>query len=136
MPAGEVARRREELFAEMLPQVRAVPEVLEHIEAKLGQIPLAVVSGNTRTSDKASLEALNLLDAFEVLVCAGDYHRSKPDPESFLVAAAKLGIPPEDCLVFEDSDMGIQAAAGAGMASVKVPPPWQRNGYTLTLFQP
>jgi HAD superfamily hydrolase (TIGR01509 family) len=135
MPAGEVARRREELFAEMLPQVRAVPEVLEHIEAKLGQIPLAVVSGNTRASVKASLEALNLLDAFEVLVCAGDYQRSKPDPESFLVAAAKLGIPPEDCLVFEDSDMGIQAAAAAGMASVKVPPPWQRND-PLALFQP
>jgi HAD superfamily hydrolase (TIGR01509 family) len=38
----------------------------------------------------------------------------------------RLGVAPEFCLVFEDTDMGIQAATSAGMASVKVPPPWER----------
>jgi HAD superfamily hydrolase (TIGR01509 family) len=127
MPVESVARRKEELYFEILPQLKAVPEVLEHIEASYGRIPFAVVSGSTRDSVTASLEALKILDRFETLVCAGDYLRSKPDPEPFLVAAARLGVAPEDCLVFEDTDMGIQAAAAAGMASVKIPQPWQRT---------
>jgi HAD superfamily hydrolase (TIGR01509 family) len=76
---------------------------------------------------EASLLALKLLDKFDVLVCAGDYVKSKPDPEPFLVAAAKLGVAPEDCLVFEDTEMGIQAATAAGMASVKILQPWERT---------
>jgi HAD superfamily hydrolase (TIGR01509 family) len=59
-------------------------------------------------------------------VCAGDYQKGKPDPEAFLLAAARVGVDPSSCLVFEDTDMGIQAATAAGMASVKVPPPWER----------
>ena len=127
MPVEDVARRKEEFYLEILPQLRAVPEVLEHIEASHGCIPLAVVSGSTRDSVTASLEMLKILDKFDTLVCAGDYHKSKPDPEAFLIAAARLGIAPESCLVFEDTDMGIQAATAAGMASVKVPPPWERS---------
>ena len=108
------------------PQLKAVPEVLEHIEAQHGRIPFAVVSGSTRDSVTASLASLHLLDRFDTMVCAGDYQKSKPDPEAFLLAAAKLGVAPHDCLVFEDTDMGIQAATAAGMASVKIPPPWER----------
>jgi HAD superfamily hydrolase (TIGR01509 family) len=59
-------------------------------------------------------------------VCAGDYEKSKPDPEAFLLAAARLGVPAEACLVFEDTEMGIQAARAAGMGWVKVPPPKER----------
>jgi HAD superfamily hydrolase (TIGR01509 family) len=121
LPATEVAKRKEELYFENLPHLKAVPEVLEHIEASHGQIPFAVVSGSTRDSVTASLGALKLLDKFETLVCAGDYQKSKPDPEPFLIAAKRLGAAPKDCLVFEDSDMGIQAATAAGMPSVKVP---------------
>ncbi|MGA3091660.1 MAG: HAD family phosphatase [Terriglobales bacterium] len=126
MPVKDVSKKREEFFFEILPQLQAVPEVLEHIEASHGRIPFAVVSGNTRDSVTASLQALKLLDRFDTLVCAGDYAKSKPDPESFLIAASRLGVVPESCLVFEDTEMGIQAATAARMASVKVPPPWQR----------
>jgi len=126
MPVEDVARRKEALYFEILPELKAVPEVLEHIEASHGQIPFAVVSGSTRDSVTASLNALKIFDRFDTLVCAGDYERSKPDPEPFLIAAERLGIAPEDCLVFEDTEMGIQAATAAGMASVKVPQPWER----------
>jgi HAD superfamily hydrolase (TIGR01509 family) len=126
MPVGVVARRKERLYFELLPQLKVVPEVLEHIEAQHGRIPLAVVSGSTRESVRASLLSLTLLDRFDTLVCAGDYRKSKPDPEAFLLAAARLGVPPETCLVFEDTEMGIQAATAAGMASVRIPPPWER----------
>jgi beta-phosphoglucomutase family hydrolase len=126
MPVSAVAKRKEEFYYEILPQLKAVPEVLEHIEISHRQIPFAVVSGSTRDSVTASLNTLKLLDRFETLVCAGDYQRSKPDPEAFLIAAHRLGVPPESCLVFEDTEMGIQAANAAGMASVKVPAPWER----------
>jgi HAD superfamily hydrolase (TIGR01509 family) len=132
MPVQTVASRKEELYFEILPQLKAVPEVLEHIETSFGRISFAVVSGSTRDSVTASLQALKLLDRFETLVCAGDYERSKPDPEPFLIAAARLAVAPEDCLVFEDTDMGIQAAAAAGMAAVKILQPWQRGARALT----
>lgn len=127
MPVQRVSARKEDLYWELLPQLKAVPEVVEHIEAQHGRIPFAVVSGSTRESVKASLVSLKLLDRFDELVCAGDYEKSKPDPEAFLLAAARLGVAPESCLVFEDTDLGIQAAKAAGMASVKVPPPWERG---------
>jgi HAD superfamily hydrolase (TIGR01509 family) len=126
MPLEDLQRRKEELFYVNLPLIKAVPEVLEHIDARHGEIPFAVVSGSTRDSVEASLRSLHLLDRFETLVCAGDYVRSKPHPEPFLMAAERLGIAPEHCLVFEDTQMGIDAAVAAGMASVRVPAPWER----------
>jgi|SRR5205807_7560090 len=121
MPVEEVARRKEELYLEAIPNLRAVPEVLEHINLQYGRIPLAVVSGSTRESVSASLRFLHLLDKFETLVCAGDYKEGKPDPEAFLIAAARLKVKPESCLVFEDGELGMVAAEAAGMATVKVP---------------
>ena len=126
MPVQEVADRKEALYYESLPRLKAIPEVLEHIEAQHGQIPFAVVSGSTRESVEASLRSLNLLDRFDTLVCAGDYKKAKPAPDAFLVAAERLGVKPEACLVFEDTEMGIQAARAAGMATVKIPLPWER----------
>ncbi len=123
MLVADVADRKESFYLENLPQLKAIPEVVEHITANHGRIPLAVVSGSTRDSVQSSLTALNLLDRFETLVCAGDYRKGKPDPEAFLLAAERLGVIPESCLVFEDADLGIQAATAAGMASVKVPCP-------------
>jgi len=126
MPVEEVAHRKEAMYLGCLDQLKAVPEVLEHVHASHGQIPFAVVSGSRRDSVVASLDALGILDRFETLVCAGDYVNSKPHPEPFLIAAERLGVAPGDCLVFEDTDMGIEAATAAGMASVKVPHPRER----------
>jgi HAD superfamily hydrolase (TIGR01509 family) len=112
MPVETVAHRKESLYFDLLPELKSVPEVVEHIEAQHGRIPFAVVSGSTKDSVVASLTSLNLLDRFETFVCAGDQARQAP-PEAFLLAAAKLGVPPKACLVFEDTDMGIQAATAA-----------------------
>ena len=127
MPVETLAARKESLYFELLPDLRPVPEVVEHVLAMHGKIPFAVVSGSTRDSVVASLTALRLLDRFDALVCAGEYQNSKPHPEAFLLAAEKLGVAPNACLVFEDTDMGIQAATAAGMKSARVPPPWIRN---------
>ena len=126
MSVEDVSSRKEDLYFDLLPQLKPIPEVVEHMKRQHGRIPFAVVSGSTRESVTASLTLVQLLDKFDTLVCAGDYKKSKPDPEAFLLAASKLGVLPEMCLVFEDTDMGIQAANAAGMASVKIPPPWKR----------
>jgi HAD superfamily hydrolase (TIGR01509 family) len=127
MPVEEVERRKEHLYFDILPELKAVPEVLEHIELSHGKIPFAVVSGSTRDSVTRSLMTLGILDKFDTLVCAGDYVKSKPHPEPFLLAAERLGVAPGDCLVFEDTEMGIEAATAAGMASVKILQPWERE---------
>jgi beta-phosphoglucomutase-like phosphatase (HAD superfamily) len=127
LPVGEVGIRKENLYFDLLPQLKAIPEVLEHIEAGYGRVPFAVVSGGRRESVIRSLTAVRLLDRFPTIVGAEDYVHSKPAPDCFLLAAEHLGVTPADCLVFEDTDLGIQAATAAGMASVKVPPPFERR---------
>jgi len=121
-----VSDHKEKFYYELLPGLKAVPEVLEHVLDAYGRIPIAIVSGSTRESVVASLSTLGLLDRFDTLVCAGDYVHGKPNPEPFLLAAERLGVKPEDCLVFEDAQPGIEAAKTAGMAWVKVPLPWER----------
>jgi len=133
LPVEDLIRRKEELFYVNLPLMKPVPEVLEHIEARHGEIPFAVVSGSTQVSVRASLTTLNLLDRFETLVCAGDYTRGKPHPEPFLLAAERLGVAPEHCLVFEDAQMGIDAATAAGMASIRIASPQERAAIELAV---
>jgi beta-phosphoglucomutase family hydrolase len=123
MPVDQVAERKEALYHQLIPTLKPIPEVIEHIDAQHGRIPLAVVSGSRRSSVIASLGAVNLLDKFDTLVCAEDYKNGKPAPDAFLMAAERLGVAPADCLVFEDTDLGIEAATAAGMVSVKVPQP-------------
>jgi HAD superfamily hydrolase (TIGR01509 family) len=127
MPVESAATRKEQLYYELLPQLQPVAEVLEHIDAMHGRVPFAVVSGSTRESVIKSLTTLGLLDKFDTIVGSEEYKRSKPAPDGFLTAAARLSVAPKDCLVFEDTDLGIQAATAAGMASVRVPSPMERR---------
>ena len=127
MPVEHVVTTKEGRFYDLLPTLKVIPEVLEHIDDKHGRIPFAVVSGGTRESVSKTLTILGLLDRFPTLVCADDYTRGKPDPEAYLMAAAQLGVAPAKCLVFEDTELGIQAARAAGMQWVKIPAPWERN---------
>ena len=127
MPVEAVAARKEAIYLSLLPQLKAIPEVMEHIDAQHGRIPFAVVSGSRRNSVEGSLGVLGLLEKFDTLVCAEDYKRGKPAPDGFLLAAERLGVAPSECLVFEDTDLGIEAATAAGMISVKVPLPFERT---------
>lgn len=127
MPVDTLAERKESYYHAQLPELKGIPDVIEHIEAMHGRIPFAVVSGSRRNSVVGSLTALGLLDKFDVLVCAEDYKHGKPAPDGFLLAASKLRVPPEYCLVFEDTELGIKAATAAGMPSVLVAQPVREN---------
>lgn len=127
MPIDELAAHKESLYHAQLPHLQAIPEVVEHIHLQYGRIPLAVSSGSRRNSVINSLTTVGLLEKFETLVCAEDYAHGKPAPDCFLLAAERLGVAPEHCLVFEDTDMGVEAAIAAGMAWVRVPQPNERE---------
>ncbi len=126
LPIAHLTTHKEDLYLELLPELKPVPDVLEHILAAHGSVPFAVVSGSTRESVEASLLTLNLAQYFPTLVCAGEYTHPKPHPEPFLRAAELLGVAPAQCLVFEDTDMGIASGIAAGMHTVKIPDPQQR----------
>lgn len=89
-------------------------------------IPRVIGSSTHRLNITASLELLGLAGFFsrdascDLLVTAEDVSRGKPDPEVFLKAAARIGIPPAQCVVFEDAPMGIDAALAGGMRAIGV----------------
>lgn len=90
------------------------------VKACHGKRPMAVGTGSEHRLAVALLEHLGLLHFFDAIVGADDVTRHKPFPDTFLRCAELIGVPPEECLVFEDADFGIQAARAAGMAFVDV----------------
>ena len=98
---------------DFLPQAIATLEICDH------QFATALVTSNHRSSIEILLKRLGT-SPFQFCLSAEDYNRSKPDPECYLLAADKLQIAPENCLVFEDSLAGIMAAKAAGMKVIAI----------------
>lgn len=106
--------RIEHMDAEdLLPGVKKILDFLTE-----NNIPFAL--GSASKNARPILKGLNIEEQFKAIVDGNDVTKAKPDPEVFLIAAEKLGIPPEDCVVFEDSLAGIRAANRAGMLSVGI----------------
>lgn len=84
-------------------------------------MPKAVATSTEYERAVHKLSLTNLLDRFPVVIAGDQIEKGKPAPDIFLAAAAQLGALPEDCLVLEDSDAGIQAAYDAGMTPVMIP---------------
>ena len=80
----------------------------------------AVASAAPRANIDAVLEALSATHVFQAIVSADDVHRGKPDPEVYLLAAARVGVPPERCIVVEDAVAGVEGARRAGIRSIGV----------------
>jgi beta-phosphoglucomutase family hydrolase len=123
MPVAETVARKEALFLEMSVQIAGIEPVVSLAREWHGRKPLAVASGGHRRIVHNTLKALGICNLFQTIVCSEDYLRGKPHPDPFLEAARRLGVAAESCLVFEDTQTGIQAANAAGMASVLVPGP-------------
>jgi beta-phosphoglucomutase-like phosphatase (HAD superfamily) len=114
-------QRKEAYFVELIHEVTPIEPVVAVARRWRGAVPLAVASGGLRRYVELTLEAIGIRPWFDAVVCVEDYARAKPAPDAFLEAARRLNVPPADCLVFEDSPLGIEAAAAAGMQSVFVP---------------
>jgi HAD superfamily hydrolase (TIGR01509 family) len=118
----QVAREKEAAFLAHLPAVRPVPAVVAVARSHRGRVPMAVASGGFRPVITQILEQLGIRDWFQALVTAEDTVRHKPDPDVFLEAAKRLGVPAAACAVYEDTDLGLEAARRAGMLAIDVRP--------------
>jgi beta-phosphoglucomutase-like phosphatase (HAD superfamily) len=85
-------------------------------------LPMAVASGGTSDNVHFQLDTIGLKDCFKIILTADDDIRPKPDPDIFIEAAKRLGIPSNLCQVFEDGDLGLHAAQKAGMLATDVRP--------------
>jgi len=112
--------RKQGRFRELLPGVREIALVADVARAHHGRLPMAIVSGGCRRNVIASLQATGLEQYFPVVLTSDDPFPGKPAPDLFLEAARRLGVAPERCQVFEDGDLGLDAARAAGMLATDV----------------
>ena len=110
---------RETLCGGPMPVKKGAFELLEYL--KRTGMPAVVASSTRKAVVTAELRDAGLLPYFAEVSGGDDVQRSKPAPDLFLKAAASMGVPPENCLVLEDSPNGIRAAYAAGMMAVMVP---------------
>lgn len=89
---------------------------------QFGHVPMAVASAGLKSIVTSTLQTLGLLDLFDHVVTIEDVKHPKPAPDLYLLAADKLGVRPERCLVFEDTEEGLEAARNAGMRAIDVRP--------------
>ncbi len=111
---------KEEHFLTMLHEVGPIAIVLEVASRFRGVLPMAVASGGEGWIVRRTLEIIKAVEWFDTIVAAEDTERHKPEPDVFLEAAKRLGLEPKGCVVFEDSDFGMEAASRAGMIGVDI----------------
>lgn len=114
------ARRKVALYLEHIDKVSVFPAMWELVKGCHGKVPMGIGTGSTRAHAAHILRQTGL-DAFiPVLVSADDVVNHKPHPDTFLKVAEQLGAKPANCLVFEDTPIGLEAGRAAGMETLLV----------------
>lgn len=121
----EYLQRRTPLLEGMFPEVDPKPGAPDFVRELHGaQVRSAVATSAVRALTDLKLRRHgDWFSLFEHVVCGDDVERLKPEPDIFLLAAQLLGVPPESCVVVEDSPAGVDAAIAAGMQVVALPDP-------------
>jgi len=115
---------RKKYFLDLLHQVVEIEAVADIARSYCGKTPLAVASGGDIRIVKPTLKAIGLYSLFDAIVTVNDVTQGKPAPDIFLLAADLLGVAAKDCIVYEDSDSGLEAAHRAGMRAIDVRELW------------
>ena len=127
-----VALEKEQTVLKRVVEVQPIAAVVE-IARRCREVgPVAIASGGSRAMVERTLRQIGLYDWFPVIVTAEDTTRHKPEPDVFLEAARRLGVSPARCTVYEDTDLGLEAARRAGMQSVDVRPLYPRYRVTAS----
>ena len=111
---------KEAVFLSLIHEVKPLDLIAEIAIFNKGKVPMAIGSGGQRRSVDLTLEAIGMANYFDVIVSCDDVKKFKPNPETFIKAATQMNVAPKDCLVFEDGDLGIDAARDGGMMVVDV----------------
>lgn len=125
VPTPDLVAARDAAFlaqASTIRELSTVASIARSFRAERPEGKIAVASGGAKAVIEATLPYTGLAPLLDVLVAREDVATAKPAPDLFLLAAERLGALPANCLVYEDSDEGLQAAALAGMQAVDVRP--------------
>jgi beta-phosphoglucomutase family hydrolase len=115
-----IAREKEAHYLPLIAQVEPINQVVAIARENHGRLPMAVASGGTRHIIKQVLEHLGILSLFQAIVTSEDIVKQKPAPDIFLEAARQIGVAPEFCRAYEDTDLGMQAIRSAKMDAIDV----------------
>ena len=115
-----IAHEKEAQYMLQLPEIEPIPAIVEIARQHFGRLPLAVATGGTHRVIEIVLRHLGIRDWFAAVVTSEDVQRQKPAPDIFLEAARRLGVSPNLCRAYEDTDLGMQAIRAAGMEAVDV----------------
>ncbi len=115
-----VAKEKENAYLELMAHVGPVEVVVRIAHEHYGKLPLAVASGGTRQVIERVLVHLDIRRLFAAVVTSEDVVNQKPAPDIFLEAARRIGIPPESCRAYEDTDLGLQAIRAAKMDAIDI----------------
>ncbi|HTL16361.1 MAG TPA: HAD-IA family hydrolase [Patescibacteria group bacterium] len=115
-----VAHEKEAEYLPLIAQVEPINAVVGIARENFGRIPMAVASGGTRSGIELVLGHLGIRSLFQALVTSEMVKHQKPAPDIFLEAARQIGVPPQQCRAYEDTDLGMQAIRAAGMEAVDV----------------
>jgi beta-phosphoglucomutase family hydrolase len=115
-----LSHRKETLYRDMVRgRVPAMPGAADLVHGcRRAGLRLAIGSSAPVDNIELVLGEMGIADCFESIVHDGDVSRGKPDPGVFVLAAQRLGVGPEECVVVEDAPSGIQAACAAGMKAI------------------
>lgn len=108
------------IYYEHVHKAAAIEPVVAIARENKGKLPMAVATGSTGAGVLKTLGAVGMADFFDTVVSVDDVTNPKPDPETFLLAAERLGVDPKKCLAFEDAVPGLESARAAGMDVVDV----------------
>ena len=115
-----VAKEKEAEYLPLIDQVEPINAVVGIARENFGKLPMAVASGGTSGGIQQVLSHLGIQSLFQVIVTSEMVKNQKPAPDIFLEAARQLGVPPQFCRAYEDTDLGMQAIRAAGMEAVDV----------------
>ena len=115
-----VAKEKEAEYLPLIAQVEPINAVVGIARENFGKLPMAVASGGTRHGIDQVLTHLGIRSLFQAVVTSEMVKHQKPAPDIFLEAARQLGVAPQFCRAYEDTDLGMQAIRAAGMEAVDV----------------
>jgi beta-phosphoglucomutase-like phosphatase (HAD superfamily) len=115
-----VAKEKEAAYLPFISQVEPIRLVVQIARDHFGKIPLAVASGGSKKVIEQVLEHLQIRNLFHAVVTNEDVVQQKPAPDIFLEAARRIGVAPQRCRAYEDTDLGLEAIRAAGMEAVDV----------------
>ena len=115
-----LSREKEGAYLPLMGEVKLIEPVAAIAREHRGKIPMSIATGGRTQFIEPLLEQVGIADWFCALVTSDDVVNPKPAPDTFLKAAALMGVPAEDCRAYEDTDLGLQSIRAAGMDAVDV----------------